>query len=55
MEHVANDDNVEDNITIIHIIKAGNNNILYRQTKLTIVVKLKYVGKTVTNTLHGRQ
>lgn len=55
MEHVANDYDVEDNITNIHIINAGNNNILQRQTKLINVVKLKYVGKTVTNTLHGRQ
>jgi hypothetical protein len=54
MEHVANDDDVEDNITIIHIINAGNN-ILQRQTKLINVVKLKYVRETVTNTLHGRQ
>jgi len=56
VEHVANDDHVEDNITIIHIIKAGNNNnnnnnnnILYRETRLINVVKLKYVGKPVTN------
>jgi len=58
VEHVANDDDVEDNITIIHIINAGNNNnniFLYRQTELINVVKLKHVGKTVTNTLHGRK
>lgn len=55
MEHVANDDDVEDNITITHMIKSGSNNILQRQTKLINVVKLKYVGKTVKNTLHGRQ
>jgi len=60
-EHVANDDDVEDNITIIHIIKAGNNNnnniivILYREKQLINVLKLKYVAKSVTNTLHGRQ
>jgi len=41
VEHVANDDDDKDNITIIHIINTGKNNILYRQTKLTIVVKLK--------------